>query len=132
MLIERCRGIDWSIEARDVSNNKIIFTLNPDAVLKTASLAKIFLLIEAAARLSEGTFSADEPIDRRDVPPAQGSGLWRYLKTDVLPLADASTLVAAVSDNWATNALLHRVGLETVQARSNTLGYPDSLLADYV
>lgn len=132
ILIGRSLDIDWSIEVRDISSNSVIFSLNPAAVLKTASLAKIFLLVETAARLSEGTLAADEPIDRRDVPMVQGSGLWRHLKTDILPLADASTLVATVSDNWATNALLHRVGLEAVQARSSALGYPDSSLADYV
>src|SRR5690606_18555433 len=110
-LLERSPDIEWSIEVRDVSSNAVFFALNPAAVLKTASLAKVFLLIETATRLHEGTLAADEPIDRRAVSRVEDSGLWRYLKTDTLPLADAATLVAAVSDNWATNALLHRVGL---------------------
>lgn len=124
--------INWSIQIHDISASKTVFSLGATQVLKTASLAKVFLLIEVAARLSEGTLIADEPIDRRNVPEVLDSGLWRYLKTDILPLADAATLVAAVSDNWATNALLHRVSLDAVQARSNALGYPESLLADYI
>ncbi|RJE84170.1 serine hydrolase [Paracoccus onubensis] len=131
-LIARTPDIRWSIELRDIPTNTTAFSLGATRVLKTASLAKVFLLIEVAARLSEGTLTADEPIDRRDVPKVQDSGLWRYLKTDILPLADAATLVAAVSDNWATNALLHRVGLDAVRARSNVLGYSESLLADYI
>lgn len=131
-LIARTPDISWSIEIHDLSTNTTAFSLGATQVLKTASLAKIFLLIEVAARLSERTLAADEPIDRRNVPKVQDSGLWRYLKTDILPLADAATLVAAVSDNWATNALLHRVGLDAVQARSERLGYPETVLADYI
>lgn len=101
-------------------------------MLKTASLAKVFLLVEIAGRLSEGRLAGSDPVDRRDVPKIEDSGLWRHLRIDVLPLADAATLVAAVSDNWATNALLHRVGLDAVQARSDALGYSESLLADYI
>lgn len=131
-LVAHIPDINWSIEIRDIPTGTTAFSLNATQVLKTASLAKVFLLIEAAVRLSEGIVTADEPIDRRDVPKVQDSGLWRYLKTDILPLADAATLVAAVSDNWATNALLNRIGLGAVQARSNILGYPETLLADYI
>ena len=131
-LIARNPDIDWSIELHDVSTGTTAFSLDATRALKTASLAKVLLLVEVAARLSEGTLAADEPIDRRDIPRVQDSGLWRYLKTDILPLADAATLVAAVSDNWATNALLHHVGLGAVQARSNALGYPETLLADHI
>ena len=131
-LLARIPDVVWSIEIRDIPTGRTAFSLDAARVLKTASLAKIFLLIEAAARLSDGRVTADEPIDRRDVPKVQDSGLWRYLKTDILSLADAAVLVAAVSDNWATNALLHRIGLDAVQARSNMLGYPETLLDDYI
>lgn len=131
-LLASTPDIDWSIEVYDIAAGATAFSLGGSRVLKTASLAKVFLLIEVAAQLNDGTLATDEPIDRRDVKKVQDSGLWRYMNTDVLPLVDAAILVAAVSDNWATNALLHRVGLDAVQARSNTLGYPESLLADYI
>ncbi|MEO3433075.1 serine hydrolase [Inquilinus sp. CAU 1745] len=131
-LAGRAPDVEWSIEVRDIASNIPVFSLHPERVLKTASLAKVFLLVEIAGRLSEGRLIGSDPVDRRDVPKIEDSGLWRYLQIDVLPLADAATLVAAVSDNWATNALLHRVGLDAVQARGDALGYSESLLADYI
>lgn len=131
-LIARAPGIDWSIAIRDLSAGRSIYSLNPERTLKTASLAKVFLLAELAARLADGTLPASEMIDRRSVPPVADSGLWRYFLQDELPLADAAALVGAVSDNWATNALLHRIGLDAVKARSEALGYPESRLEDHV
>lgn len=131
-LVERTPDVEWSIEVRDIASNIPVFSLHPERVLKTASLAKVFLLVEIAGRIAEGRLTDSDPVDRRDVSKIEDFGLWRYLQIDVLPLADAATLVAAVSDNWATNALLHRVGLDAVRARSDALGYSESLLADYI
>jgi beta-lactamase class A len=60
------------------------------------------------------------------------SGLWRHLSQDSLPLCDVCVLVAAVSDNWATNVLLDMVGLESVGARAQALGCHYSGLHDRV
>ena len=55
------------------------------------------------------------------------SGLWQHLETQRLPVADAARLVGAVSDNWATNVLLGRVGIESLP-----VGARGSALHDYV
>jgi beta-lactamase class A len=51
---------------------------------------------------------------------------------DVLPAGDVARLVGAVSDNWATNALIQLVGLDAVRGRARQLAAGGSALHDYV
>ncbi len=95
-------------------------------------MAKVFLLVELAARLVEGSLAPDRPVDRRAVDPVGDSGLWQHLRTDVLPLTDVAHLVGATSDNWATNALLELVGIEAVRQRAASLAPGGSTLVDRV
>lgn len=124
--------VAWSIAVLDVASQQTLAASSPLRVLKTASLAKVFLLLEVAARFEAGSLDRRELLDRRAVARVEDSGLWQHLHVDQLPLVDAAILVAAVSDNWATNALLERVGLDAVQARSRALGYLESRLEDCI
>ena len=73
----------------------------------------------------------DEPL-RRDMGPAMAdSGLWQHLATDTLPLDDVARLVGTVSDNWATNVLLARVGGPS-GVRGNDVASAGIALLDYV
>ena len=124
-------GTRWSIAAGPVDGSAEL-VVEPDLLLPTASVAKVFLLVELAARLEAGSLAPDQPVDRRAVAPVADSGLWQHLLTDVLPLADAAQLVGSVSDNWATNALLELVGLDAVQERARSLCPGGSTLLDLV
>jgi beta-lactamase class A len=124
-------GTRWSIAAGPVDGPAELL-LEPDLLLPTASVGKVFLLLELAARLESGALSPDLPVDRRAVDPVADSGLWQHLATDVLPVADAAQLVGTVSDNWATNALLDLVGLGAVQERARSVAPGGSQLLDLV
>ena len=103
-----------------------------DTVQRTASVGKIFLLCEAAERIADGRLDPHEHVGRDPRLAVADSGLWQHLAQDSLPLADACLLVAAVSDNWATNVLLECVGLDAVAARAEALGCVHSGLHDRV
>ena len=47
-------------------------------------------------------------------PRVADSGLWHLMAVDALPVEDVALLVGAVSDNWATNVLVARLGLAAV------------------
>lgn len=122
----------WSIEVRFDDADPPAVSHRPTLLLRTASVAKVFLLVEIARRLDDGGLSADQPIDRRRAVPVADSGLWQHLGTDVLPLGDVARLVGTFSDNLATNALLAVVGLDTVQALAPMLVAHGSTLHDVV
>lgn len=118
-LLDGVPGVRWSVELR--RDGERVFARDPDRLLRTASVGKVFLLVEVAARIEAGAIDPAAPVDRRTTLRVADSGLWQHLVTDTLPVADAALLVGTVSDNLATNALLDLVGLVAVQARARGL-----------
>jgi beta-lactamase class A len=120
----------WSVDVR--REGEPVFQHDAEVLLETASLAKVFLLVELGARIADGTTDPQDTVDRRTVEPVSDSGLWQHLATDQLPVADVAVLVGALSDNLATNVLIDLVGLEAVQARAARMAPGGSMLHDVV
>jgi beta-lactamase class A len=100
--------------------------------LATASIGKLVLLVALARELELGEIDAGEPIAREPEDAVADSGLWQHLRVKALPAADLATLVGAVSDNLATNALLRRIGLDRVAEVGAELGLERTGLRDKV
>ncbi|XVU30037.1 serine hydrolase [Actinoplanes sp. CA-054009] len=96
--------------------------------LRTASIGKLLLLMETARRFESGELDPGELLRRDPALAVADSGLWHLLAVDELPVADVAALVAAVSDNYATNVLLQRIGLDTIDG----LGFQETALLDFV
>ena len=124
-------GVTWSVCVRDDSGMPL-GAVGADVPLRTASVGKVLLLIEAARAITEGDLSPDEPLTRAVDLWVGDSGLWHTLSVETLPLIDVAALVGAVSDNLATNVLLGRVGLAEVAARATALGLRSTALHDRV
>ena len=103
-----------------------------DRAHSTASIGKVFLLCEAAERIVDGRLDPQALIPRDPSLVVADSGLWQSMAQDTLPLADVCLLIAAVSDNWATNVLLEVVSLDSVGERARALGCTASRLHDRV
>ena len=113
-------------------DGRVVLAHRPDDVLPTASVGKVFLLLEVARRLADGRLPAGVPLPRRPDLAVADSGLWQHLATDALPPADLAVLVGALSDNLATNVLLDAVGLDAVAQLAASLGVLRSGLHDRV
>lgn len=125
-------GAQWSVSVLLGEDLAPIAAHRPEALLRTASVAKVFVLLELADRLSRATLASDTSCDRVTTTEVHDSGLWQSLRADHLAVGDLAVLVGAVSDNWATNALLDLCGLDRVQARAATLAPGGSTLHDYL
>jgi beta-lactamase class A len=138
MRVERVLGsaalrqTRWSIDVRNAMSAASLIEHQSHRLLSTASVAKIFLLVELAVRLEARVLDPHEPLDRRSIPRVADSGLWQHLSSDVLPVIDVAAFVGAVSDNLATNALIGLVGLDAVRARARSLAPDGSTLHDIV
>jgi beta-lactamase class A len=128
----RAAGAQWSIAVRRDGQPAPWFEHEARTLLRTASVAKVFLLLELAGRLAARDIDPGHLVDRRRSAAVHDSGLWRALRVDQLPVTDLAVLVGAVSDNWATNALLDLCGLDRVQALAADLAPGGSMLHDYV
>ncbi len=126
------RGTRWSVELRDATSGATLASRDSRRLLRTASVAKVYALVEVAARLEAGELDPLQPVDRRSIAAVADSGLWQHLACDVLPLVDVATLVGSVSDNLAANALIELVGLDAVQARAAEHAQDGSTLHDLV
>lgn len=132
MSDNRRQSVEWSIRIVDADTSEELHAHQPDRSLRTASVAKLLLLTEVAARIEEDPSSAQALLTRDLGPAVADSGLWQALSTPALPRVDVASLVAAVSDNLATNVLLADVGLAAVRDRAESLGLAELQLLDFV
>lgn len=125
-------GAQVSASVVDLDTGRTLVAIDERIVLPTASIGKILLLVEIAARISERDASGYGILDKTARDAVGDSGIWQHLQAPSLPVADIATLVGATSDNLATNVLLRQVGLDSVQARTESLGLQRTALLDLV
>lgn len=125
-------GVTWAVSVRDRAGAEIFERGASAQPLSIASVGKILLLIEAARQLSDGSLDSQERLRRTEADVAHGSGIWQHLAVEDLPATDVAALVAAFSDNLATNVLLGRVGLSRVNETAASLGLSATRLQDRV
>jgi beta-lactamase class A len=120
----------WSALITD-EHGHVLLEQEPDAVLSIASVGKLLLLIAVAERYDDAELARTR-VSRSASAPVADSGLWQHLNSESLSLRDLVVLVSAVSDNWATNALLSQVGLEAVRECAVRWGMDQTQLLDIV
>ncbi|MFI0424711.1 serine hydrolase [Spongiactinospora sp. 9N601] len=107
-------------------------SINDDAELRLASAGKLLVLAGVARGLAAGTLAPDEVVEVRDADYVNGSGLLGVLSERRWTITDLAVLVASVSDNTATNALLRHLGLDRVTDESARLGLIRTRVLDRV
>lgn len=127
----RLAATTWGV-AVSALDGSAAYEQGAGALLRTASVAKLFLLVEVATRIEDGLLDPALLLHRDTVERVGDSGLWQHLTVPALPVADLARLVGTLSDNWATNALLQHVGIEAVLRRAAALAPGGSALLDRV
>lgn len=125
-------GVQVSARATDLATGRVLFSVDDHVSMPTASVGKVLLLIEVAARLNDAEFGLATMLERTKADAVGDSGLWQHLQISRLGVADLAALVGATSDNLATNALIRAVGLHSVRTRTEQLGLSRTALLDLV
>ena len=125
-VIRQTPQVRWSIAVPGLGEHE------PGRRLRTASIGKLLLLAETARRFETGELDPGEELTRDPALHVADSGLWHLLRVERLPVADVAALVAAVSDNYATNVLLARVGQPATAELAHRLGLRETGLHDRV
>jgi beta-lactamase class A len=125
-------GARVSANVVDLRTGRVLVSIDDRIVLPTASIGKILLLIEVSSRLTDRDISGYGILDKTPKDAVGESGIWQHLQAPALPVTDLASLVGATSDNLATNVLLRQVGLESVRARTESLGLLRTALLDLV
>jgi beta-lactamase class A len=130
-VVGKTPQITWSICIRDCAGRELA-SHDPNISMKTASIGKLLLLTEVARQFETGDLDSAELLDRDPKLLVADSGIWQHLWVDKLSTHDLCVLIAAVSDNIATNVLLKRVGFQRLRELSGALGLIETALVDYV
>ena len=115
--------VEWSVCVRDATTSEVLAAVTPDLVLRTASIGKLFLLIEIARQAEAGELDLGEELGRTSADAVADSGLWHLMQRDTFTVEDLCWLVGGFSDNLATNVLVRRIGIDAVGATSSVLGF---------
>lgn len=125
-------GARVSASVIDLLTGRTLVSIDDRVVLPTASIGKILLLIEVSARITARDAAGFGILDKTPGDAVGDAGLWQQLQAPALPVTDIALLVGASSDNLATNVLVRQVGLDSVRARTESLGLKRTAMLDLV
>ncbi len=117
-----------ALYAEDLSTHQTV-ALDADTPVQTASVIKLAILYEALEEIRAGKASWKEPIVLKQDDKVEGSGLLQFLDAPLtLTLRDVVTLMIDFSDNTATNLMIDRFGVASVNARMESIGLKNTHL----
>ena len=97
--------------------------------MRSASMIKVFLLEAAMYQVSQGNASLDEIMTLNGANMVGGSGILAgYGEGAQLTLREVLRLMITVSDNTATNMIIDRFGMDSLNAYIRSRGYNDTIL----
>lgn len=94
-----------------------------DELFQLASVCKIPILVTLMREVEAGRIRLDQRVTLKAEERVPGSGVLQELDPGaVLTVKDLAMLMTIVSDNYATDMLISRIGLENVEAYMRELG----------
>jgi beta-lactamase class A len=104
-------------------------SLSPDLPVKTASVIKLGILLDAAEQIRAGKAALDERLVLTKPNQVGGSGVLGELTPPIaLTLGDVLTLMVVLSDNTAANMAIDRLGVDHIDATLRAAGLRDTWL----
>ncbi|GIV79483.1 MAG: beta-lactamase [Litorilinea sp.] len=104
--------------------------LNADEPFPLCSVLKIPVLVEAFRQLREGRFRLDDRWELTLAEKNLPSGVLVFLQDGLQPtVQDLLTLMIIISDNTATDMLMHRLGVARINQTMHELGLADTHIA---
>lgn len=125
-------NLDYTLFAVDGDGRVLARVGDVDRLRPVASVGKLLLLGHIATAIAAGELDPDEQLARDSTEFVADSGLWQHLDAPTLSVVDCCRLVAAVSDNLATNVLLTRVGVDAVRSYAASLDVAPYALLDLI
>jgi beta-lactamase class A len=119
---------DWTYAVVDLATSERIGH-NPEAIMPTASLIKVPVLVALYQAVQDGRLSLSDRIHYREDQRCLGSGVLIHMTPGVeMSVRDAASLMIVISDNVATNMCIDLVGLDRVNETMRSLGLTETTL----
>src|SRR5215475_2057097 len=103
--------------------------IDPDRPVKTASVIKLTILVEAFNEIKAGKRNLTDKVTMQKEDVVSGSGVLPFFDTPMtMSLKDALTQMVIESDNTATNLLIDLIGRKPVNDNIAAMGLKDTYL----
>jgi beta-lactamase class A len=104
--------------------------IDADTPVPLASVVKIPVLVEAFRQMGEGRFTLEDRWPLEPDHKALGSGILTQFDDGLQPtVKDLLTLMIIISDNTATDILIQRLGVDSIDATMHRLGLSQTHVA---
>lgn len=113
---------DISIVLKDLKKGELIYQLNSERVVPSASTIKILIMIEALNQVLLGKYSLDQIICTKEEDRVSYS-IISELDGYSYTFKDLITLMIIISDNTATNVLIGLLGADNINNMARELGF---------
>lgn len=118
----------WTAALTDVATGEH-FGIDEDAVMPTASLIKVPILVSLYTAVDRGDVRLDGLTTYEEVHKCGGSGVLQHLAPGTrMTVRDAAVLMLIISDNAATNMCIDLVGLDQVNETVRSMGFEQTHL----
>ncbi|MFF4778980.1 serine hydrolase [Microtetraspora fusca] len=115
-------GCEGALSVRSLDDGAEV-GLRPDEPVVPASVIKVQIALEAETWFADGRLDPQEHMTLRVTDRTTGpTGISLFDDDAVLSWRDMVVLMLTISDNSATDMLLHRVGIESINATATRLG----------
>lgn len=118
-------GAEMGISILHIESGETV-DIRSDQLFPMASVLKIPVLCEAFRQMAAGKFALE---DRWEVTLPEknvGSGILTYMQDGLTPtVRDLLTVMIIISDNTATDMLINRLGVESINSFMHELGLTD-------
>jgi beta-lactamase class A len=117
-----------AVYAHDLATGQTV-AIDADQPVPTASVIKLTILYTALEQIRAGHLHFSDPLTLRHQDQVPGSGVLLFFDTPLhLDVKDALTLMINESDNSATNLMIDRLGLKTIDDQIVALGMKNTWL----
>src|SRR5437764_7214202 len=114
-VVARAEATGGTIGVALIAPNGVRYAHNADRRFRAASTVKVPLMVAIYRQIDRGERALAGPYSLRAEDKAPGSGVLLHLHDGLaLTLDDLLYLTISISDNTATNVLIHLVGLAAV------------------
>lgn len=128
-IIESAGATIMGVSLHHIESGEEI-NLDADESFPMASVLKIPVLVEAFRQMREGAFTLDDRWELTTAEKNIGSGILTYLQDGLTPtVRDLLTLMLIISDNTATDMVMHRLGVAQINQTMHELGFADIHMA---
>ncbi|GAA1825451.1 serine hydrolase [Nesterenkonia flava] len=111
------REIPGEIRALVLEDDEPLLTIDADSPAPLASTAKLYVLLALTQAIDDGGTSWDETLTLTDQARSLPSGTLQEEETGFeLTVQEAAQAMIQISDNTATDLLIHHLGREAVEA----------------